>query len=408
MGKLPDVFLFNPTCDFAIANGGSNWQPNKTLAKMERDLATLPMFFATGNDFVIVEELPTDSFKNKLKQLNFEIPQFFLKQDVSKNTEFRNAPKGKLVPWGWSPAAHKLLLPLKAACSAEFQTSPVYEWTPNHKLIASRGLALDLLNLLSEKINTEYIIGREQFPVICRSAAEIETAGSIWGKLMLKAPWSSSGRGLQPLTKTPIHKKVWEKINSVIAEQGFIMAEPLLNKVHDLAFLFELRNGHTQFLGVSNFFTNKNGQYEGNWLNQISPTASVVLEEFVRKCISELTNPLINIIDNSQLSKNYEGVFGIDMLIFRNNSDELQINPVLEINARHTMGMISLRLEQWLGPGKKGIFSIFYKPGTPFADFKSAMEQKHPLKMLNGEFHSGFLALTPADKSAQFGAYLLV
>ncbi len=42
---FPDIFYFNPTCEFAVANGSPNWQPNKLLKKMEDDLSVLPLFF---------------------------------------------------------------------------------------------------------------------------------------------------------------------------------------------------------------------------------------------------------------------------------------------------------------------------------------------------------------------------
>lgn len=406
--ELPDVYLFNPSCDFAIANGSNNWQPNKTLQKMEADLAVLPLFFAKRNDFVLVDELPDNNFLETLLQLGFVIPRFILKKELSENRLFIEEQKNRLLPWGWSPAAHKFLTPLKQSCCSGFQNSPVFQWSSEHRDISSRKFAFEILNKVINSLSVNWTIKETQLPIICITPSDIEKAIADWGNLILKAPWSSSGRGLQPITKTPIHPKVWEKINSVISEQGFIMAEPLLNKVHDMAFLFELKNGCTRFLGVSHFFTNNKGQYGGNWLNGLPENQSPELTDFIQKCIEVLTRPLINAIDNSFMAKHYEGVFGIDTLIYRNIYNELRINPCLEINVRHTMGMISLRLEKWLGADKKGVYKIFYQPGTSFATFKKMMEQKHPIKLSDGKFQSGFLALTPSNESVQFGAYLLV
>lgn len=408
MGELPDVYLFNPSCDFAIANGSKNWQPNKTLQKMEADLAVLPMLFAQPNDFVMVGELPDSYFLKTLRQLSFVIPRFILKKELSENRLFLDEPKNRLLPWGWSPVAHKFLTPLKSSCSHSFQNSPVFQWSPEHKAISSRKFAFDILNTVINSLSVNWTIKETQLPIICNTPSDIEKAVADLGNLILKAPWSSSGRGLQPITKTPIHPKVWEKINSVISEQGFIMAEPMLNKVHDMAFLFELKNGFTRFLGVSHFFTNNKGQYGGNWLNGLPENQSPELTDFIKICIEELKKPLINAIGNSLMAKHHEGVFGIDTLIYRNTNNELRINPCLEINIRHTMGMISLRLEKWLSAEITGTYRTFYQPGTSFSTFKKIMEQKHPVKISHGKFQSGFLALTPSNESAQFGAYLLV
>jgi hypothetical protein len=408
MGVLPDVYLFNPSCDFAIANGSQNWQPNKTLQKMEDDLAVLPMYFAKQRDFVLVDEIPDKYFLETLLQLGFEIPRFILKKEVSENRHFISESKNRLLPWGWSPATHKLLTPLKQYCSYDFQNSPVFQWSPVHRQISSRSFALEILINIINSLSVDWTIENSQLPKICETRIEIENAITDWGRLILKAPWSSSGRGLQPITKTPVHPKVWEKIDSIIGEQGFIMAEPYQNKVHDMALLFELKNGSTHFLGVSHFFTNNKGQYGGNWLNGLPENHSSELTDFIQKRIEELKQPLINAIDNSLMAKNYEGVFGIDTLIFRDINNELRINPCLEINVRHTMGMISLQFEKWLGTGIKGIFKTFYQPGTSFSEFKKMMEQKHPLKLSDNKFQSGFLALTPSTDSTQFGAYLLI
>lgn len=286
--ELPDVYLFNPSCDFAIANGSKNWQPNKTLQKMEADLAVLPMFFAKQNDFVLVDELPDNNFLKTMQQLGFETPRFIIKKEFSENQLFINESKNRLLPWGWSPAAHQLLTPLKSSCSPCFQNSPVFKWSQEHQEISSRKFASEILKKVKHSLSVNWTIENSQLPIICSSHSDIENAIADCGNLILKAPWSSSGRGLQPITKTPIHPKVWEKINSVISEQGFIMAEPLLNKVHDMAFLLELKNGCTRFLGVSHFFTNSIGQYGGNWLNGLSENQSPELTDFIQKCIEEL------------------------------------------------------------------------------------------------------------------------
>ena len=51
--NLPDIYLFNPTCEYAVANGHTSWQPNRLLQKMEEDLGTLPLFFARPQDVIL-------------------------------------------------------------------------------------------------------------------------------------------------------------------------------------------------------------------------------------------------------------------------------------------------------------------------------------------------------------------
>ena len=74
----PSIYLFNPTCEYAVANGSANWQPNRILQKMEFDLSALPLFFAGKNDFVLVEKIPSEEFTDSLKQIGIAIPNFIL------------------------------------------------------------------------------------------------------------------------------------------------------------------------------------------------------------------------------------------------------------------------------------------------------------------------------------------
>ena len=401
----PNIYLYNPTCEYAIANGSANWQPNRILQKMEFDLSALPLFFAEKEDFVLVGKIPSKEFIESLEQIGIAVPNFILKTD-SKNPNFTDLPKNKLLPWGWSPAVHKLLSPFKQSCSAEFQQSPVFNWRPEHREVTSRKFAAEILNKLQATLDIDYILPIKFSPKICTTQNDIETAIREWGNVMIKAPWSSSGRGLQPITKTPVHPKVWEKVMGIVKEQGYAIAEPYLNKVLDLAFQFEIKNRKVAFLGISNFCTNKKGQYEGNYLNGLPENLEKRLLEFADFVSREIRQPLINAIETSEMAIFYEGVFGVDTLIYIDEKDNLKINPCLEINVRYTMGLLSLPLEKLIYQNKQGVYRTYYQPGTSFYTFKNEMEKKYPLKISNNKIESGFFALTDAAEDTLFGAYI--
>lgn len=406
--SYPNIYYFNPTCDYAIANQNSNWQSNKILQKMEADLSALPLFFGDKNDFILVEKLPSPEFIDSLRKLDIDIPNFILRKEAMNNPDFIQLRKNILKPWGWSPAAHKFLSPLKNSCSVEFQQSLVYNWKPEHREITSRKFALGILKQLQSTLKTDFILSSEQTPIICTTQNDFETAIKQWGKVMTKAPWSSSGRGLQPITKTPVHPKVWEKLMGIVKEQGFAVSEPLLNKALDLALLFEIKKGKVEYLGTSYFYTNNKGQYEGNYLNGLPSGIDKRIVDFAKYTIEEIRQPIIYALENSKMATFYEGVFGVDTLIYYDENNKLKINPCLEINVRHTMGLLSLRLEKLISENKKGVFSTYFQPGKSFHDFKKEMEKKHPLKITDNNIESGFFALTDAQQDSLFGAFILV
>ncbi|QGY45101.1 hypothetical protein GM418_15915 [Maribellus comscasis] len=406
--KYPDVYLFNPTCEYAVANGNASWHPNRILQKMESDLATLPMFYAQSTDLILVDKLPSDEFIEQLGKVDILLPQFVLRKKILNSDKSKKETFNKLSPWGWSPAAHKLLSPLKAFCSEEFNQSPASNWHPEHRKLYSKGFALQILKQLVSAVKSDLFIEEELFPEICRTREEIERLISRWGRLMVKAPWSSSGRGLQPITKTPVHEKVWEKLMGIVNDQGFTLVEPYLDKVADMALQFEVKKGKVSFLGISNFLTDQKGQYQGNLLNGLPDAYSKEIKNFITEIPEIIIEPLINILENSKLSQLYEGNFGVDTLLFRDKKEQLKINPCLEINVRQNMGFLSLYLEKLIYPGEKGIFRTYYQPGKSFYSFKTEMEKKHRLKITSKKIKSGFFALTEATNEAQFGAYILV
>jgi len=406
--KRPDIYLFNPTCEYAVANGYASWQPNRLLQKMEEDLGTLPLFFGRPTDVVLVKKIPPPEFLATLEKIGITPPRFIPTDEIAGNRQFINEPKQRLLPWGWSPAVHRLLTPLKNSCAENFKNSPVFNWRPEYREIYSKKFALGILKTLLPKLPPEKILPPHLLPKVCSTKAELETSLLRWGKIMVKAPWSSSGRGLQRVTKTPVVEKVWEKLLGIINEQGYAIAEPLLDKVLDVAFQFELKQGKVQFLGISRFLTDNKGQYQGNFLNGWPENLDATVLHLTELLPEIVVEPLIKTIENSLLAKYYEGNFGVDTLIFRDETGNLRVNPCLEINVRQNMGLLSLQLEKLISPQKKGIFKTFYRQGESFGQFRRQMEINHPLRLQDGKIRSGFCALTPALEDSKFGAYLLI
>lgn len=406
--SLPDIYLFNPTCEYAVANGRASWQPNRILQKMEEDLTALPAFLAGSGDIVLVRELPPEDYISRLKSIAGPGPRFVPLNGITQDPDFLNEPKNRLLPWGWSPAAHRLLSPLKTGCASTFKHSPVASWMPGHRELYSKKFALEILKDLLPLLPPEKILPPALMPRICTTKSDLETLILKWGKIMVKAPWSSSGRGLQRITKTPVAGKVWEKLLGIIHTQGYAMAEPLYPKILDMAFQFEITKGKISYLGISRFITDKKGQYQGNYLNGWPAELHDEITAFAESVPAWIIDPLITVLGKSRLATHYEGHFGVDTLIYRDDSGSLRLHPCLEINVRQNMGLLSLRLHQYIAPETKGLFKIFYQPGQSFRNFRTEMEIKYPLILKHNKILSGFFPLTPAQDHTQFGAWLLV
>lgn len=405
--RLPNIFVFNPTCEYAVANGNASWQANRILQKMEADLAALPLYFSSNKDIVLVSDLPNKQFYAHLDSLGIS-PPIFTKNNKTDFSSLHNIKINRLNPWGWSPAIHQFLAPLKKQCNKSFQKSPVFNWKPEYRSFYSKKYAQKIQERLCSEFPSEHFIDQSKLTEIATNKSDYEALISRWGKIMVKAPWSSSGRGLQPVRFAPVHPKVWEKLMGIIKEQGYAIVEPYHNKVIDLAFQYHLKAGKVSFEGISNFSTDYKGQYNGNSLNGLPDSLEDEVKEFIAMVPDIVVKPLIAIIESSELAQNYEGYFGVDTLIFRDESDTLKVNPCLEINLRYNMGLLSVQLEKFISPEKKGIFRTWFKPGRTFYDFSKEMQKKHPLHIENQKIVSGFYPVSPAKEDTLFGAYLLV
>ncbi len=404
----PDIYFFNPTCEYAVGNGSPNWQANRLLQQMEADLDLLPMLFATSKDAVLVENIPSLQHLELFQKLGIQIPEFILKKEAFLNSVVLSRSWNSVKPWGWSPAAHKLLTPFKKYCSEDFKKSPVFNWRDEYRELYSKKFSLGILKRLLLEFPNENFIDKDQTASVCYQKEDVEKLIAKWNNLMIKAPWSSSGRGLQPITKTPVHPKVWEKLLGIIKEQGYAMAEPLLNKKLDIAFQFKAEKQKIFFVGISNFKADSNGRYLGNHLNGLPDSIDPDVLTFAQFVPQIIVEPLIHVLESSDIARNYEGYFGVDALIYEDQIGKLKINPCLEINLRYNMGLLSIYLEQLLVPGVKGLYKTWYEPGKMYIDFKNEMEQKHPVRLKGRRLESGFLSLTDPGPDSLFGAYLLI
>ncbi len=174
----------------------------------------------------------------------------------------------------------------------------------------------------------------------CCSMSEVEAALARDPRAVLKAPWSSSGRGVRFVTKTDSALEGW--LRGVLARQGSVMVEPYYNKVKDFGMEFEaLADGSIKYCGLSLFHT-ANGAYTGNIIateqkkrEMMGRYLPAALIDQVRECICHHLEDM--------LQDRYQGPLGVDMMVI-GAGDGFLLHPCVEINLRRTMGHAALAL----------------------------------------------------------------
>lgn len=379
------LYCFNPEHDMAMANFTPYYKAPAEIRRMAADMSVLPAWYAGKGDWVKVDEL---------KHIEeWESPLYPL--DISWTENWISMPCS---PWGWNPA---LVHSLQKVISSDF--------LPDEKRLQQ------LRYLAGRQRCTEILQAFSDFPLICGEAAvcaSIESVRSfvdIQGEVILKSPWSGSGRGLTRVSPSTWNKSVEGWILRIIRTQGAVMAEPFYSKVTDFAMEFHVnQEGKVCFAGYSLFETDTFGNYKANLLlpneemeRRISLYVPVIfLNEIREKLIKEL----------SVLLKDcYAGYLGVDMMICAQDGN-YKLHPCVEINLRMNMGVVSrLLFDRYAVAGSQGRYvTEHYRTDGEALDFHRVMSQKHPAQIIDNRLRNGYLSLTPVRSDTRFQAYILI
>ena len=377
---MKKLYIFNPENDMALASGSPFYMAPSSAKKMANDLAVLPAWYADAGSEILV----TDSRQVEWLRNGCRMP-LSVKGVLSVSDEHE-----EIVPWGWSPALkHRLGVGVKREIDVD-----------TLRLLSSRMTAVNLL----PKLRVEGTVG-ESFWL---SSLEDVSAFSIkHDRVLLKAPWSGSGKGIQPLCGLPDDNlKGW--IRRIIATQGGVVAEPFYTKVKDFAMEFRVEGKDVAFVGYSLFETDVRGIYKENFL-----ASDVVIEDILSEYVSR--NLLYAVRENllreltDILGGDYQGYLGVDMMIVR-CEEELLVHPCIEVNLRMNMGVVSrLLFDRFMFPKAIGRYVIEFFPqeGEALKAHENLMAQ-YELVMEGGLLRSGYLPLVPVYADTNYLIYVVV
>lgn len=377
------LFLFNPDCEMAVADGGKFYTPPANVRKMAEDLAFLPAWLGNEGDQVLVHTLPDENFVQSVC-----IPLQLKCKPICIHNLSRNADLwGE--PWGRSPRMGHWL--------AGWGLGEV--WKPEQKEWYSRKMAREGLKRLMQVLPE---LERDILPQICYSIEEIgeQIRG---GSYLIKAPWSSSGKGLLALAFRMAEKeKEWLK--GMLRRQGYLMLEKRLDKVKDFAMEFYKGKEGTEFLGWSTFITGEHGEYRGNFVgtpeNIEKDLLNFMTPSYLKGLVQEIPQMLNGILPF------YHGYLGVDMMVYRNAAGACCIHPCVEINLRYNMGIVALFLSRrYIENTARGLFEIRYYPGKQEALQETLrLQRNYPVEYENNRIKSGYLNLTPVCETTHFVA----
>ena len=238
----------------ALASGSPYYMAPTSAKKMADDLAVLPAWYANaGSEILVSASRQVDWLREGCRLL------LSVKGVLSVSDEYE-----EIIPWGWSPAL-KHQLGVKTVRGVDMEIL---------RTLSSRMTAVSLL----PKLRMEGMVGESCW----LTSLENVCAFSLkYDRVLLKAPWSGSGKGIQPLCGLP-NDNLQGWIRRIIATQGGVVGEPFYEKVKDFAMEFRVEGQDVAFAGYSLFETDARGIYKENFLAS-DATIEDMLSEYVSR-----------------------------------------------------------------------------------------------------------------------------
>lgn len=334
------LLVFNPEHDLALAANLSNFTAPHAGRQLRADLGFIPAIWAAADDCVLVENVE-DAERRFLRLTRRPFGRFIAKEQICKH-QF-----SAVDVWGWDLAIRAFLL----RWGIDAAIMPTATQIDDIRQLSHRRYAMQLLDCL-------------QMPGIIGSSCETNQIENIIDRLhsgehlVVKAPWSSSGRGVRFMEDdVNIYDNGW--LRNVIVKQGSVMVEPYYNKVKDFGMEFVSDgNGSVSYIGLSLFQTS-NGAYTGNILASEEEKENLI-SRYIPIDLLKTVQQKICAKMGSWLKDQYTGVFGIDMMVVRrDDGDGFLLHPCVEINLRRTMGHVAISLTE-LTSGLPKLMKIEY------------------------------------------------
>lgn len=311
------LHIFNPENDMALASGSPGYTPPANIREYRRRNRFLPRLWAGPGDVVWDGEEPL----GRLFAYEVGVPE--------------------ICPWGWSPAlVHELSL-----AGVPERYLPSREWLARLRRLSGRESTVAVQREWGADVR------------VCRSVEDVEECVRSWGRVMMKSPWSSSGKGLMQ-TDNP-NWRGW--VRRILVQQGAVVVERLLERQLDCAMEFWLSGGVARYVGLNVFRTDGHGHFLENiqapaplgaghdvpldGSHEASLDDSPYAEPNVALVSALLYRP--EVVEEVRawylrrlplLAPWYNGPVGVDMMVLADGT----LHPCIEINWRMTMGMAYL------------------------------------------------------------------
>lgn len=368
-GRTPNLHFFNPNCESHVAAAikGESFLANKAATHLEEDLEALLFANALPDDVALFRVPPSAEHLTTLRAAGLTLPEIIPLQKEQTIAELATRKLGGFRPWAWSPEASELFQPL-----AQNPTqNTLYPWQhASPPAFFEKSLTAKASAQLQLSQNESFVLQTKE------EAIEFIDHMRPQGPLLLKPLFACAGRGQLVVDTTTPEKELTNWLTRNLQAQGSVVVEAYLSRLLDFSALYDVtRNGEVRFVAFTRLITDSRGHYQGTRVapkigNLFPHDSTVFFHQPVIEAEGKLhTGPdfykKVLPASFSNLLPNYSGPVAVDAFFYQSSATEVQIRPVVEINARCSMGRIAHNLRRRLAPNSVGELRIHrLKNGT--------------------------------------------
>lgn len=342
---IMNIHVFNPEHDIALAANSRFWTAPHAGRQLRADLGWLPALWANDGDVVIVCDV--QQAENSLRKLKCHVADVTF-VTLSELCEMNLRDTSAVLPWGWDMNIQQQLL--RAGISKDI--IPTEEALETIRILSGRETSAQLLEHLCT--NLPNCTGEAR---VLRSLQEINDLLEEWGRVVLKSPWSSSGRGVRFVDDKAVNNIRWAE--KVLHTQEYIMAERMQDKILDFGMEFMAHDdGSVSYEGLS-IFSTSGSAYSGNILATEDEKEKLLFPLIDKALLTDVPNSIC-IWMKQRIKSVYAGPFGVDMMLCKSEDGSVLLDPCVEINLRRTMGHVALCLSP-MQPHQQQVMRIGYE-----------------------------------------------
>jgi hypothetical protein len=315
------LWYMNADFETELAHTSRSYRRLPSFEALNRRLAPHLLWLTHPGDALLLKEPWSESLRLEAKRRGVEL--------ISSEHSVPQSAR-TFTPWGWTPSA----VVVGEQAGAIVKPVPLtVVWRVNSKLW-SHALEIELgIELPGAATASTF---EELEDAVARAAP---STGDKW---VIKSPFGFAARervlGRGPRLEGPQAK--WSQRR--LAKGETLIFQPWLEVVREYGVVMEIAcDGTLEILGISDLQTNGAGTGTGYILGHPpAPNRTTELERIAR------------MVGERLFKEGYYGPVGIDALEHRGG-----FHPLLEINARYTMGFVAVAVERSLKPAKPVFWS---------------------------------------------------